>query len=415
MKATRYRAVTAASVAGANRSTVLRIIQSHGAVTQGEIARRAGLTTSAVSKILRELRGLGLVRIGDATPSTGGRPATLVELNGDAGFALGVNVGFTRLVGVAVDLRGTVVARAELPTAPEEGPGAVLGRVAGLFRTLMQTLPGTDRVVGLGVGVPGLVDVDQGISIFSPNLRWEGVPVRATLERWLGLPAYVDNDVRAAALAEHWYGAGRDASCLVALYVGSAIGSGIIVDGELYYGFTQRAGEVGHIVVEPDGPACSCGKFGCLEAVASGRAIAHKASRLARQGAAPRLLELAGGDPERVTAQTVAQAASEGERGAAHLLEEAGHYVGLAVASLINILNPQRVVIGGGVAQAGTHLLDPIRRTVSANTRGVPGAASDIVPAALGRDAGPRGAATLVLRQLFPASLIQASPLIAAR
>ena len=262
-----------------NRSIVLNMIREHGPISRSEIARRSELAPSAVSNIVSELLALGLVREGRLARSSGGRPPTLLELNASSAYVVGVNVGLTTTIAMATDLKGNPVARAVRTSDPMEGPASVLKRVEEAVRSaVLEAGQDFGRVVGVGVGVPGLVETSTGRSLFSPNLNWRNVPVKEILQERLDVPVYVDNDVRAATLGEREFGVGRGARHLVAVFVGSAIGAGLILDGEIYYGAGEGAGEIGHIQVVEDGPRCSCGKRGCLEAVASGRAIARDAA-----------------------------------------------------------------------------------------------------------------------------------------
>lgn len=407
------RSVNFAGMRSINRSIVLNLIRAHGSMSRAEIAERSHLATSAVSNIVSELLQMGLIREGETVAAGSGRPATLLELNTKSVFAIGVNVGFTNIQGVATDLAGRLLERATIPTKPEEGPQSVLSRVAHVVREVSRKagIP-SEKVGGVGVGIPGLVDIASGRSVYSPNLTWRDVPVQEILEADLSLPIYVDNDVRAATLGESTYGSGQGARHLVALFVGSAIGAGLILDGRLYYGASHSAGEIGHIRVTEDGPQCSCGKYGCLEAVASGRAIARKAGRLIRMGAARGLLDRFFDSPDSVTAKDVAEAAAAGDSAAAQIMEEAARYVGLAISFLVNTYNPDRVVIGGGVSRSGELLLGPARKMVQMHAMPVARDKVEIVPSRLGSDAGPLGAAALVLERLFPSIQLAHSGLL---
>lgn len=395
-----------------NRSIVLNMIREHGPISRSEIARRSELAPSAVSNIVAELLALGLIREGRLAQSSGGRPPTLLELNASSAYVVGVNVGLTTTIALATDLKGNPVARAALTSDPAEGPESVLLRVERTIRSAVeQAGQDLEHVVGVGVGVPGLVETETGRSLFSPNLQWKDVPVREILQERLGVPVYVDNDVRAATLGEREFGTGRGARHMVAVFVGSAIGAGLILDGELYYGAGEGAGEIGHIQVVEGGPLCSCGKRGCLEAVASGRAIAREA--VARLSSGDRITGLTGRADDEISAKDVAEAAQMGDPVAREIMEKAARHIGWAVSAVVNTFNPELVVISGGVSQAGELLLGPIRDMVSRHAMPVARDRVRIVPGALGKDAGPIGAAALVMRRLFPSIHLAQSQLIA--
>lgn len=405
------QAVTFPGMRNINRSIVLNMIREHGPISRSEIARRSRLAPSAVSNIVAELLALGLVREGPPAQSSGGRPPTLLELNASSACVVGVNIGLTATVALVTDLNGEPVGRAVRETQPREGAHKVLERVVEAVHEAVEAAgQRRERVVGVGVGVPGLVETASGRSLFSPNLHWRDVPVRDILQKRLGVPVYVDNDVRAATLGEREFGAGRGARHLVAIFVGSAIGAGLILDGELYYGASDGAGEIGHLQVDEDGPLCSCGKRGCLEVVASGRAIARIAAERARSGRG--IDRLKSMHPDQISAKDVSECASEGDPVAQEIMEQAARYLGWAATLIVNTYNPETIVVGGGVSQAGEQILAPIRETIMRNAMPVARERVKVVAAALGKEAGPIGAAALVMRRLFPTIQLAESRLI---
>lgn len=407
------RAVNFPGMRNINRSIVLNIIRDHGPISRGEIARRSQLAPSAVSNIVTELISLGLVRDSHLAKPEGGRPATMVQLNADSAYVIGVNVGLTSITTVVTNLVGTIVGRAIASTRFKAPAEVLLEQVAQSAREAASDAGiRFDQLVGLGIGIPGLVDTEAGVSVFSPNLGWRGVPVKAILESLLECPVYVDNDVRAATLGEREYGAGDQARYLVAVFVGSAIGSGLVLDGRLYYGAGDGAGEIGHIQVVEDGPLCRCGNRGCLESVASGRAIAAKAQRLLMDNAPFTYLKSMA-DPRQVTAKDVSKAAQLGDQLAAVLMSEAARHIGRAVSFLVNTYNPEKVVISGGVSKAGDQILGPIREVVQQQAMPIARDAVRIVPGKLGSQAGPLGAAGLVMKRIFPSIRLAQSHLIA--
>jgi glucokinase len=312
-----------------------------------------------------------------------------------ARHALGLDVGGTKILAVRTDEEGVVLARAEVPT-PADDPEATLAAMVEAARGLL-----SPEVRAIGVGAAGMVEHATGILRFAPNLAWRDLEIARRMRSALGLPCGLDNDANVAAYGELRIGAGRGCRHLLLVTVGTGIGGGIITGGRLYRGAHGFAAEVGHIIVEPGGPPCGCGNRGCFEQVASGAAI----RRLGREAVAAEpdspLGRLAGHDPEAVTGELVTRAARGGDPTALGILAEVGRRLGEGIAGLVNVLDPEVVVVGGGVARAGDLVLDPARAAfalaVEAPEHRPPVA---IVPAELGAEAGAIGAALLALEEL---------------
>lgn len=307
---------------------------------------------------------------------------------------LAIDIGGTKLAVGIVDESGRILARGEVPTLAGEGPERVLGRTVRLAKEVLGA-PGIwgEAVRRIGIGCAGPVDRGAGLILNPPNLPgWARVALVERIEKALGRPAVLENDANAAALGEFRYGAGKGASSLVYLTVSTGIGGGIILDGKIWHGLGDGAGEVGHMTLLPDGPICGCGNRGCLEALASGPSIARRAREVLATGRPSRLREA--GD---FTAAEVVRLAQEGDALAAEVWDEAVRYLGLGVAAIVTILAPQRVVIGGGVAKAGDFLFEPLRREVRRRVKLVAVESVPILPAALGPDVGILGAAAVAL------------------
>jgi len=310
---------------------------------------------------------------------------------------IGVDLGGTTVVAAAVDITsGRVVGRRQIPTLAKEGHDVVMSRIVDLIRTVIADagLRQAD-VGGVGIGVPGVLDLERGVVLFLPNLpgTWPNVPLKATIEAAVDLPTYLLNDVRSFTLGEKTFGAGRDVDTMVCLAIGTGIGGGVVINGQLHLGIGGTAGEVGHHMIDPYGPPCGCGSQGCLEAFASGPAITAMALKAITQGRTTRIAELVSYDLNKVTPEVICRAAQAGDAIAREVYERAGFYIGIGVANLIAILSPDMVVIGGGVAQAGGLLFEPIRRVVRERVHVTPIEKVQIVPAQLGTDAGLIGAA----------------------
>jgi len=303
--------------------------------------------------------------------------------------AIGIDVGGTKTAAALVGPDGAVLAREVRPT-PAEDQRATLDTMVELARSVM-----TDGVVGVGIAAAGLVDL-EGTMRYAPNLAWRDVPLTGFVGSALGLPAVADNDVNAAAWGEFRFGAGRGRRHMLMITVGTGIGGGIVVDGNLYRGAHGFAAEVGHVVVEPGGPPCGCGNRGCWEQVASGVAITRAGRAAAARHPHSALVAMSGGDPEAVTGAMVTEAARGGDTVCRGIFVEVGHSLGVGIAGLVNVLDPELVVVGGGAAEAGDLLLAPARDAFHRSVEGVRHRpAVPIVAAALGVDAGAIGAAAL--------------------
>jgi glucokinase len=310
---------------------------------------------------------------------------------------IGLDLGGTTLSAAVVDIEsGQMLNRHRVPTQAQEGHKAVMARMGKLIlRTIADAKIDKSSIAGVGIGAPGVLDLERGLTLFLPNLpgEWRNIPLKATIEETVDLPVHLLNDVRSFTLGEKTFGAGRNVDTMVGIAIGTGIGGGLVIDGKLHLGLGGTAGEVGHHMIDPHGPPCGCGSRGCLEAFASGPAITAMALKAITQGRTTRIAEITSYDLNRVTPEIVCQAALAGDPIAQEIYERAGFYLGIGVANLITIISPQMVVIGGGVAQAGDLLFEPIRRTVRERARVTPIEQVQIVPAELGTDAGLVGAA----------------------
>jgi glucokinase len=286
-----------------------------------------------------------------------------------ARYVLGIDIGGTSFTVGAVLEDGTrVAAMRNAPTIAESGADIVLDRIIGLTRAVMDETEAADAgatFIGVGAGAPGPLDTSSGMVLLTPNLGWVDYPLAARLREGLGLPVVIDNDANCAVLGEWWMGAARGTRHAIGFTIGTGIGGGIIVDGRLYHGASDCAGEIGHTTIDSNGRRCACGNYGCLEAYASGPAIARRATEAIEAGAESRLPALVDGDLSRITAQLVYEAAEAGDELAREVVHDTAHFLGAGVANLVNIFNPEVVVVCGGVRRAGDLLFAPLRREVA--------------------------------------------------
>jgi glucokinase len=313
----------------------------------------------------------------------------------DRGEALGIDVGGTKINAFRVARDGEILARAQVPTPADDEEATVAAMIA-TARGLI-----TADVLAVGVGAAGMVDAERGVLRFAPNLAWRELPIAARMQEALGVPCQLDNDANVAAYGEYRFGAGRGYRHMLLVTVGTGIGGGIVTDGRLFRGAYGFAAEIGHIIVEPGGPVCGCGNHGCWEQVAAGRAIDRAGRDAAADHPDSLLTELAGGEPSAVDGAIVTEAARRGDDVARGVLAQVGRRLGQGIAGLVNVLDPQVVVVGGGAIAAAGLLLEPAREAfVDAVEAPEFRPRVPIVAAELGNDAGAVGAAALALEEL---------------
>ncbi|MBI2958426.1 MAG: ROK family protein [Chloroflexi bacterium] len=313
---------------------------------------------------------------------------------------LSVDIGGTKVLAALVSPQGEVIDRVIERTASLDGFDAVVEQLSKLARLLAERHRGHAAPDAIALAVAGAIDVTRGVVTTSPNLpEWKEVPLRGIVSSRLGLPAYLINDASAAALGEHRHGAGVGTNHMVFMTVSTGIGGGIVIDGKLYQGASGAAGEIGHMVIEVGGPLCGCGNSGCLEALASGTAIARDASERIALGTFSSIPKFTR-DGATITAEAVAMAAKQGDPLANEVISRAAQYLGAGLANVVNIFNPEMVVVGGGVAQMGEMLLGPARVVVQEKAFALSARAAKIVRARLGGDAGIVGAAVYAAEEM---------------
>lgn len=313
-------------------------------------------------------------------------------------FIVGVDLGGTNIAAGAMPTDGTrEIAMRMIPTKAEVGAEGVVDRIASLVEDVItQTRheTGAERsdFLGVGIGSPGPLDRARGVVIVTPNLGWRDFPLRDEVSSRVNLPATLDNDANCATLGEWWCGAAKGGRNVVGMTIGTGIGGGLILDGKLYHGASDAAGEIGHTTIDSTGRRCKCGNYGCLEAYTSGPAIAERAREVLEGDEDSLLIQMVDGDVKKITAQTVFEASKRGDRVALEVVRDTAHFLGVGVSNLINIFNPDTFVIAGGVTQAGDLLFDPLRQEVKRRAFKPSVEACRIVPGALPLSAGVVGA-----------------------
>ncbi len=370
-----------------NSSLLIELVRASGPISRAELARRSGLSAPTVSTIVGRLVERGILVEGATAPASGGRPPVLLDIDPTGGYVVGIKLRGDGLTTVVCDLRTTVVATMEASVSLVGDPGAGIEAIERETRRALRVaaVP-RSKVLGVGIGLSGVIDSRAGMCKFSHLLRWRDVELVKPLRRRLRLPVWVDNDMNTLAVAEKWAGDALACRDFVTLSVGRGIGLGIVIDRAPYRGATGASGEFGHMIVEPGGPRCECGRFGCLEALVGEDAMRRRVGEhYDREISREEFVSLVGA----------------GDAVTVEVLEAAGRKLGLAVANMITLLNPELLIICGEGTELGRPYLDPVVTAVREQTFADQGRRVQVKIQRWGDDAWAVGAATLVLRESF--------------
>ncbi|MBU1049898.1 ROK family transcriptional regulator [Candidatus Bipolaricaulota bacterium] len=362
-----------------NRALVINLLRLHGPLSRSEVSDRTGLAPSALTRLSRDLLADGVVIETGKSDSTGGRPAVLVSLNPEYSRSIGMKVERSRVLAAAVDLTGVIREKASVLFDAPPSPAKVIDTVDKLVKKLS-----FERILGVGISISGFVDPATGMDLYSPILGWRNVPLRDPIFERTGLPVWIENDVNALALGERWYGAGRNFSHFICITVGEGIGAGVVIGGEIYRGAFGGAGELGHITINPDGPVCRCQERGCLEVYASDYFLGEEASRLGF-----------------TNIQGLIDAGRDGNADAKVAFARMGRYLGFGAKNLVNLLNPEAIILGGERMDASDLFLPSIEDEVRRHSFPSEADRLQIVPTELGADGFLIGSATLVTADFF--------------
>lgn len=381
-----------------NRSSILNIIKAYGPIARADIARLSQLSPAAVTHQTAELIEDGLIFEKQEGDSRGGRRPILLALNATGTYVVGVKLAETRATLAITDLNADILVRHTVELTARE-PNPVCDQLAAGIRELLE-MQHIDRarIIGIGVGMAGLIDSANGICRTSPYNGWRDIPFAELLEERLDYPVYLDNDVNTLTLVERLYGAGQHVNDFLVVTLGRGIGMGMVTGGQVYRGARGSGGELGHTVVDPEGFICACGNHGCLETFA----------------ADPWLLQRARINGLNIpTPDALVTAADRGDRVALHVFSEAGRMLGQSIANLINIFNPALIIISGEGVRAGDYVFNALREAIKQHTFGQLGDDVDIRIEPLSDDTWARGAASLVLREIFHApQTVQPTPVM---
>lgn len=387
-----------------NRSAVLDALLQLGPCSRGDLARATGLTASTISSIVGDLLANDLVvEAGpideDSTPRTG-RPPVLISLHGPGAYAVGVHVGLESIHLAVGDLGGRILAWTKEPMPADPRPENVLPAIRDHVRRMIASseVP-RNRLIGIGVGLVGVVDAGQGIVRSMPQRGWHGVQAVPMLEQWLDLPVVIDNSRRAMTQAELTFGVARQVQNLLFVHCYTTVGCGIAIDRQIYYGDSDASGQLGHVIVVPEGALCVCGHRGCLDTVATDDGIA----RLAREAVTLEhrgiLWDRVAGEVEKINPTLVLEAARAGDPAATRVVERVAGYLGMAIGNLVAVLDPGVVVVAGRIADAGDLFFEPLREEIGRRAQHVLGRTVVVRPSAFGLKGPAIGGLILALTQ----------------
>lgn len=391
-----------------NRSIILETLRMNLTLSRAGLAAETGLNPSTVSSIVSELLEDNLVMETDLIQPATGRPGRLLELNPAGGCAVGVEINVDYISLILTDFTANILWRKRVAFKHElESQETILGQAKELiYEALAEGDRQGLRHLGIGVGVPGLVDLRKGVLRIAPNLKWYDVPVLDILSGYFNLPVYIENEANAAALGEHYFGAARHVRNFIYLSAGVGLGSGIVIDGSLYRGSHGYASEVGHMTFDVHGERCGCGKRGCWETFVGPRAVERRVRRTLEEGAASTMVVKVSGDLEKINFEVVVEAAGEGDPVALAALQEVGYYLGIGVGNLVNAFNPELVVLGGALNLASPILLPVIEKNMLEGALPPNRENVSLAASAHGVDASVMGAVALVLDDILRESLI---------
>lgn len=369
-----------------NKHAALDMIRfAPSGISRVKLAQQMGLTRAGMSVIVNDLLSCKVVHEIPGKVASAGRPPITLEINPQRGFVAGIDMGATHLLIIIADCAAHVIREKEISLDINQGPQACIEQAENLLLELLgQEGLQVQDLLAVGVGVPGPIVSAEGMVLSPPIMPgWDRYPIRATLEKRWGIPVSLNNDAELGAVGEWAYGAGREVSNLVYIKVGTGVGAGLLLNGHIYSGSSGSAGEIGHITIDENGRLCTCGNRGCLETLAGGKAIAYQALEAVRHGLPT---QLAGYNlPEQITAATVAAEARRGDLIAQKIIAEAGAHLGIAIAGVVNLINPDMIVVGGGIAQIGDLFLEPVRKSVQDRSLSASARNIRITTAMLGR------------------------------
>lgn len=384
-----------------NKSNVLNIIRNNSPIFKAEISRLSNLSIPTVMKITEELMSKNLIIETGKGVSSGGKPPQMLEFNSKAYQIVGVDINEYRIDTVLMNLDATIVEHQTRDIGGRDTGRAVTNGINESVSRVMESAVGSGgTVLGIGIGVAGIVDSKNGVVAYSPTFNWKDLDLLSLVQKNFSLPVMLDNDTRAMAMGEKLIGIGRDSENFVYIDFGVGIGSAMVIDGKLYYGSNQASGMLGHMAVEKDGPVCQCGNIGCLDLYASPKMIGERARDRIRNlshGETSQVLDLVYGDIDKIDVYTVLEAAENGDKLAIEMVKEATGYLGLAVTNLMNIVDPELIVLNGKIVRGSNVFYRYFRKEVERRQTRLIGRQVDMKFSSMGKHIGAIGAGSFIL------------------
>ena len=381
------------------KKTVLSIIHENEGIPRVGISNRLSLRFATVTNIVRELIEEGLVIEGEGINySDRGRKAKRLEINPKARVSIGIDIGTKNIRAAIVDLKANILEKIKVPSYGTKGKDAVIKSFEIALRKMLgKAAQKKLKLLGIGIADPGIVNSKEGMSVYASNIRgWENFRFSDIIKEITEIPVIVNETSKLKAVAENKFGIGKDVKDMLYIDIGMGIGSGIIINGNLYSGTNEVAGEIGHTIIKEDGPLCYCGARGCLEAVAGGNVIAEKAKEILENGVYSTLR-----DKESIDTKDVFEAAETGDKMCQHLINESARYIGIALANFVTLFNPELVVIGGGIAENSPNFVEAIEGTAKLNAFRYAAEKLRFCTSTLGENAATIGVASLFIKKFF--------------
>jgi N-acetylglucosamine repressor len=380
-----------------NKSIILNKIRTSESISRAQIAKETSLTPPTVSSIVKELIEQGLVRESMLGSSSGGRKPTMLHINKDAYYVIGVDAGPERVECILTDLAGEIIYRtSDLLPQHLTNKKFLFILQESIYKIIRSYQVEQSKIIGIGVAMHGVVDVEEGTSIVAPILNLGNIPIKATLEKEFNMTVKVENDARAMALGESWFGGHGDVDSMVAVNIGRGVGSGLVINGKLYHGSKGIAGEIGHMTIDINGEICACGNRGCLQTLVSGDAIAEKARKKSSEGISS----------DSLSGKDIYDMAQNGDQFCINLLKETGNIIGIGLTNVIHLINPSKIVLGGGVMNSEKYIMPGLLEMIQQKVLIKEAGQTEIVVTRLGHDATLLGAVSLLLVELFDPILI---------
>lgn len=371
-----------------NKSIVLNKIRTSEPISRAQIAKETKLTPPTVSSIVRELMEQELVIESNLGESRGGRKPTMLLVNENGFYVIGVDAGPKTIECILSNLSGEIKHSIVVPLTLPLTNESFLSTLKDSINKVLKKVPNREKIIGIGVAMHGVVDVETGMSLIAPHLQLRNIPIKEELEQAFNLDVHVENDARAMALGESWFGQYERVSSMMAVNLGIGVGAGVVIDGKLFRGATGLAGEVGHMTIDMHGERCECGNRGCLESLASAPAITKRANKLMPE-------------KEIVSSEEIYELALNHDQACIEILEGTGEILGIGLTNLVHIINPELIILGGGVSKSARFLLPPIQAAIKERALTKEAKQIKVVVSRLGDDATVLGAVALLLVELF--------------